>query len=85
MLGQLVFHIPYICIDLSLFEQLQHLSAAAHMLLAMAQEDHAGSMLMPTQLIINIMIMIKNAFFCVAKCKVNNLDGKFWIILLETD
>ena len=86
-LGALCRHLllPFICVDLSLSEQLTHLSAAAHMLLAMLREDNAGSMLMPTQLYIDIMIMIKNVYFCVAKCKVDNPSGQFWIILLGTD
>jgi hypothetical protein len=86
-LGALCRHLllPFICMDLSLSEQLTHLSAAAHMLLAMLWEDNAGSMLMPTQLYIDIMIMIKNVYFCVVKCKVDNPSGQFWIILLGTD
>jgi hypothetical protein len=31
------------------------------------------------------MIMIKNVYFCIAKCKINNSEGPFWIILLGTD
>lgn len=31
------------------------------------------------------MIMIKNIIFCVAKAKVDNPDGEFYIILLGTD
>lgn len=86
-LGALFFHImmPYICIDLSLSEQLVHLSAAAHLLLALFAEDHVGTGLMPTQLYVDIMIMIKNVYFCVAKAKVDDADGNFWIILLGTD
>ena len=42
-------------------------------------------MLMPTQLIMDIIIMIKNVYFCITKCKVDNLNGEFWIILLGTD
>lgn len=76
---------PYICVDLSLSEQLVHLSAAAHMLLAMLHEDNAGTKLMPTQLYQDIMIMIKNVFFCVAKLKIDNPLGNFFIILLGTD
>ncbi|TFK58748.1 hypothetical protein BDN72DRAFT_950059 [Pluteus cervinus] len=86
-LGKLFYHLllPYICIDLSLSEQLVHLSAAAHLLLALAREENAGALLIPTQLYINIMIMIKNAFFCVAKCKKDDPAGQFWLILLGTD
>ena len=77
--------LPYICIDLSLSEQLIHLSAAAHILLAMLREDNAGTMLMPTQLYIDIHLMIKNVYFCVAKAKVDNPDTNFYLILLGTD
>lgn len=77
--------LPYICVDLSLTEQLTYLSTSAHMLLAMAHEDRAGTMLMPTQLYVDIMIMIKNVFFCVAKTKVDNPDGRFFLMLLGTD
>lgn len=77
--------LPYICVDLSLTEQLTYLSTAAHLLLAMAHEDRAGTMLMPTQLYVDIMIMIKNVYFCVAKAKVDNPSGKFFLMLLGTD
>ena len=81
------FHLllPYICVKLSLSEQLVHLSTAAHILLAMWREDAAESKLMPTQLYIDIMIMIKNIYFCVAKVKADNPNGKFHIIMLGTD
>jgi len=39
----------------------------------------------PTNLYIDMMLMIKNTFFCVAKAKVDNPEGEFWIILLGTD
>ncbi|TFK58449.1 hypothetical protein BDN72DRAFT_739650, partial [Pluteus cervinus] len=86
-LGTLFRHliIPYICVDLDLSEQMTHLSAAAHLLLALRREADTGTKLMPTQLYVDIMIMIKNAFFCVAKSKVDDPDGKFWLILLGTD
>lgn len=76
---------PYICIDFSLSEQLISLSTAAHMLLAMAHEDKAGTMLMPTQLYVDLMIMIKNVYFCIAKAKIDDPTGRFDIILLGTD
>jgi hypothetical protein len=86
-LGALFRHIinPYICIDLSLSEQLVHLSAAAHLLIALFAEAETGAMLMPTQLYVDIMIMIKNVYFCVAKAKADDPEGSFWIILLGTD
>jgi hypothetical protein len=87
MLGSFYRHLllPYICIDLSLSEQLTHLSAAAHLLIALFTDNKATAKLMPTQLYIDIMIMIKNMYFCVAKAKVDNPSSQFWIILLGTD
>jgi hypothetical protein len=77
--------LPYICVSLTLSEQLINLSAAAHMLLAMLHKDNAGTLLMLTQLYIGIMIMIKNVYFCVAKTKVDQPRDKFHLILLGTD
>ncbi|KDR65073.1 hypothetical protein GALMADRAFT_162490 [Galerina marginata CBS 339.88] len=87
ILGSLFRHIvmPYICIDLSLTEQLTHLGAAAYILMAIWSDEKAGTKLMPTQLYVDIMIMIKNVYFCIAKAKVDNPRGKFWIISLGTD
>jgi len=84
-MGKLLFHLvyPFLCIDLSLSEQLEHLSAAAHLALALYSE--AGKDFIPSELFIDIMIMIKNVYFCVAKCKIDNPEGSFWIILLGTD
>ncbi|RXW13478.1 hypothetical protein EST38_g12377 [Candolleomyces aberdarensis] len=85
VLGQFLHHLvyPYLCVDLSLSEQLEHLSAAAH--LALALYHTAGKEFLPTLLYVDIMIAIKNVFFCVAKAKIDTPDGKFWIILLGTD
>jgi len=85
ILGKLLYHLvfPFLCVDLSLSEQLEHLSAAAHLnltLYALASKEF-----FPTNLFIDIMLMIKNVFFCVAKEKINNSDGEFWILLLGTD
>jgi len=74
---------PYLCVDLSLSEQIEHLSATAH--LAIILYRLGGKEFIPTNLYIDLMIMIKNVFFCVAKAKVDNPDGEFWIILLGTD
>ncbi|KAF7420950.1 hypothetical protein PC9H_011469 [Pleurotus ostreatus] len=86
-LGQVFRHVmlPYICVDLSLSEQLTHLSAAAHLLLALVSENEGVTKLMPTQLYIDMMIMVKNVYFCVAKAKVDAPDSQFWITLLGTD
>ena len=87
VLGALFHHIliPYIWVDLSLLEQLEHLSAVGHFLLGLFTEDEVTTKLMPMQLYVDIMIMIKNVYFCVAKTKVDDPDGNFWIILLGTD
>ncbi|KAF9007809.1 hypothetical protein BDZ89DRAFT_1231061 [Hymenopellis radicata] len=74
---------PYICVDLSLSEQLQYLSAAAHVAISMFRRSETR--FFPTLLYVDIMIMIKNVFFCVVKAKVDHPGGKFWIILLGTD
>ena len=74
---------PYLCVDLSLLEQIEHLSAAAH--LALALPKLAGKDFIPTNLYIDLMIMIKNVLFCVAKAKIDDPDGELWIILLATD
>ena len=51
-LGKVFMNIllPYVCVKLSLSKQLTLLSTMAHMLLAMAHEDKAGTKLMPSQL-----------------------------------
>jgi hypothetical protein len=85
ILGQFFYHLvlPYLCIDLSLSEQLEHLSAAAHLALGLYHSE--GKECIPTLLYTDIMVMIKNVFFCVAKAKVDDPEGSFWIILLGTD
>lgn len=82
--GDLCYHliVPYICVDLSLSEQLEHLSSAAHLALALYEP---GDRLMPTTLYIDIMIFIKNVFFCVAKAKADHPNDPFYIVLLGTD
>jgi hypothetical protein len=74
---------PYLCVDLSLSEQIEHLSAAAH--LAMILYRLGGKDFIPTNLYVDLMIMIKNVLFCMAKAKIDNPDGEFWLILLGTD
>ncbi|KAJ7485960.1 hypothetical protein FB451DRAFT_1433109 [Mycena latifolia] len=85
--GRLGYHLlmPYICISLSLREQLVHLSTAAHLLFILFTTDGAGTDFMANQTFVNIMIMIKNAFFCVAKAKIDIPDSEFFLILLGTD
>ncbi|KAF8220310.1 hypothetical protein L208DRAFT_1334531, partial [Tricholoma matsutake] len=84
-LGKLLYHMvfPYLCINLSLSEQIEHLSAMAH--LALALYKSARQDFIPTNLYINVMLMIKNVLFCVAKAKIDDPDGELWILLLATD
>ena len=85
ILGKFLFHLvfPYLCIDLSLSEQVEHLSAAAHLALALYKQ--ASKEFIPTGLYVDLMIMIKNIIFCIAKAKVDDLDGEFFPIQLGTD
>ncbi|KAJ7906546.1 hypothetical protein B0H13DRAFT_1619317, partial [Mycena leptocephala] len=85
--GKLGYYLimPYVCIELDLSTQLTYLSAAAHLLLDLYVHDNARTAFMPTQTYVNLMVMIKNVFFCVAKTKVDIPNGKFWLILLGTD
>jgi len=84
-LGKLLYHMvfPYLCVDLSLSEQIEHLSAAGH--LALVLYRLAGKEFIPTNLYADLMIMIKNAVFSVAKAKIDDPEGEFWLILLGTD
>ena len=77
--------LPYICVDLNLDEQLIHLSTAAHLTLYLYNDNSARTKFMPTQSYINIMLMVKNIYFCIAKAKVDNPQGTFHLILLGTN
>lgn len=85
VLGRLFYHLvyAYICIDLSLSDQLAHLSAAAHLLFVLYREK--AKHFIPSLLYIDITLMIKNAYFCVAKAKIDTPDDSFFLILLGTD
>ena len=76
---------PYICVDLNLDEQLINLSTAAHMAFFLYRDGCAHTQFMLTQSYVNIMIMIKNIYYCVAKAKVDNPHSKFYPILLGVD
>ena len=85
LLGKLYTHIleAYTNVALSLHDQLQHLSAAAHLILAIYSSDKGGSM--PSQTYFDMMTTIKNVYFCIAKTQIDDPDGSFWIILIGTD
>ncbi|KAF8057382.1 hypothetical protein FPV67DRAFT_1723969 [Lyophyllum atratum] len=85
VLGKLLYHMvfPYLCVDLTLSEQLEHLSAAIHLVLALYHQSQ--NKFISTLLYVDLTIMIKNVFFCLAKAKIDVPNGSFWIILLGTD
>ncbi|KAH9074231.1 hypothetical protein EDB83DRAFT_2312565 [Lactarius deliciosus] len=85
--GEFARHLmlPYVCIDFSLEEQLVHLSAAAHLAFHLYRHNSASTRFMPAQSYLDIVLMIKNAFFCIAKAKVDNPTSKFYLISLGTD
>jgi hypothetical protein len=70
-------------VKLSLHEQLVHLSALSHLYLAIYSVEKGNYV--PSQLFFDVQTWIKNAFFCVAKTKLDDPDGQFWLILLGTD
>ena len=85
--GQFVRNLmtPYICVDLNLDEQLIQLSTAAHLVLYLYSDNLACTKFMPTQSYVDIMLMVINIYFCIAKFKIDTPHGTFYIILLGTD
>jgi hypothetical protein len=76
---------PYICTELSLSEQLEHLSMAVHLVLALYVHDDAKSHFILNVLFVDIGIMVKNVFFCVAKAKTDHPLEPFFIVSLGTN
>jgi hypothetical protein len=85
--GSMCYHILvlYICVDLSLEHQLEYLSYAGHLALALYAHENACGNFLPTALYVDLILMIKNVFFCVAKAKVDTPEEDFSIVLLGTD
>ena len=85
--GKFCYHIifPYLCTKLSLAKQLEHLSAAVHLLLALYVHKDTRSHFIPTPLFVNIGIVVKNAFFCITKVKLDHLVASFFLVLLSTN
>ena len=73
----------YLDTSLLLHQQLVHLSCAAHLVLALYNRDKGD--FIPVQSCFDLMSMIKNAYFCVAKAQVDNPNRKFFLILLGMD
>ncbi|KAH9173747.1 hypothetical protein EDB89DRAFT_1849721, partial [Lactarius sanguifluus] len=76
---------PYICVDLSIEDQLEYLSYAAHLALVLYVHEKACSNFVPTALYVDLVMMVKNVFFCVAKAKIDMPNDDFNIVLLGTD
>ncbi|KAN0137688.1 hypothetical protein V8E53_004513 [Lactarius tabidus] len=85
--GSMCYHllVPYICVDLLLEDQLEHLSYAGHLALVLYAHEDTCSDFLPTALYIDLILLIKNVFFCVAKAKVDTPEEDFSIVLLGTD
>ncbi|KAH8992268.1 hypothetical protein EDB86DRAFT_2806293 [Lactarius hatsudake] len=85
--GEFAQHLvlPYVCVDQSLGDQLIHLSAAAHLAFLLYRHNSASTRFMPRQSYLDIVLMIKNVYFCVAKMKVDNPSANFYLVLLRTD
>lgn len=85
LLGHLHFYLlnAYLNISLSLHEQLVYLSVAAHIILALYSYDKGD--FIPVQTYFDVISMIKNIYFCVAKMQCDDLNSVFYIILLGTD
>ncbi|KAH8976414.1 hypothetical protein EDB86DRAFT_2840993 [Lactarius hatsudake] len=79
------FLMPYICVDLSIREQLEYLSYAAHLALVLYVHEKACNDFIPTALYVDLIMMVKNVFFCAAKAKVDTPNDDFSIVLLGTD
>ena len=79
------FTMPYINIQMDLYDQLKYLCAAAHIITILFPFSEAHGSFIPSQLYWDIQIMVNNVFFCIAKEKIANPNGKLYIILLGTD
>ena len=78
--GQFAQHLmlPYVCVDQILDEQLIHLSAAAHLAFLLYHHNSASTCFMPKLSYVDIVLMVKNAYFCVAKMKIDNPTANFY-------
>ena len=63
------FLVPYICIDLSIEGQLEHLSYTAHLTLALYIHNKACNNFIPMALYFDLILMVKNIFFALQKLK----------------
>jgi hypothetical protein len=87
ILGALFHHLvlPFMQVSLSLHDQLVHLSAAAHLVTYLFTAHDTQSKAMPLLTFKDIGLLVKNAYFCVAKVKIHALDSKYYLILNGTN
>ena len=76
---------PYINIQMDLYDQLKYLSAAVHIMTVLFTFSEVCGTFIPSQLYQDIQVAVKNVFFCVAKAKRDNPNGKFFIYQLGTN
>ena len=70
---------------MGLYEQLQSLSAMAHLAALLYTHGNTRNAFIQSQLYWDIQIAVKNAYFCVAKTEQDNPSGKFFIYQLGSD
>ncbi len=70
---------------MGLYEQLQSLSAMAHLAALLYTHGNTHNAFIQSQLYQDIQIAVKNAYFCVAKTEQDNPSGKFFIYQLGSD
>ncbi|KAH9028203.1 hypothetical protein EDB85DRAFT_2074647 [Lactarius pseudohatsudake] len=80
ILGSLFWHLV-----LPFVQQLVHLSAAAHLAMYLFTAKGARNKAMPSLTFKDLILLVKNAYFCVAKAKINTPDGNFYLVLIGTD
>jgi hypothetical protein len=87
LFGSMCYHflMLYICVDLSIEDQLESLSYAAHLALVLYFHDKACNNFIPTALYIDLIMMVKNVYFCAAKAKIDTPNEDFSVVLLGTD
>ncbi|KAG9098098.1 hypothetical protein FRC07_010692, partial [Ceratobasidium sp. 392] len=85
LLGEVLgsFVHPYTTLTMSLKEQLTSLAKCAHLLFALYRTD--GTRFLTGQLMYDIQASIKNAFFCVAKTQLADLNLPFYLLQTGTD
>jgi hypothetical protein len=73
LFGSMCYHflMLYICVDLSIKDQLEYLSYMAHLALVLYAHDMACNNFIPTALYVDLILMVKSIFFYVTKAKID--------------